>query len=50
MQKLIRFFNKNIVIFNIFMFEILTKPLTNNVVSFEQPGPGVFIVLRNVNC
>ena len=33
------FSTKNISIFDILMFEILTKLLTNDVISFEQPGP-----------
>ena len=34
------FSTKNIGIFQILTFEILTKHLTNDVVSFEQLGPG----------
>ena len=45
MQKLLSFFStKNIGVFEILTFEIITKMLTNHVVSFEQPGP-VFYVM-----
>ena len=37
------FSTKNIGIYQIIMFEILTKTLTNDVVSFEQPGPGLHL-------
>ena len=33
---------KNNSVFVILMFEILTKPLTNDVVSFEQLGHGCY--------
>ena len=51
------FSTKNIGIFEILMFEILTKTLTKDVVSFEQPSPdlrggdGKYLLLRSVsNC
>ena len=40
MQKLLTFFStRNIGKFQIFTFEILTKTLTNDIVSFEQLDP-----------
>ena len=44
------FFNKNIGIFRTLTFEILYETLTNDVVSFEQPGPVSYfedVALRN---
>ena len=42
MQKLFTFSStKYINIFEILKFENFNKMLTNDVVSFEQPGPGV---------
>ena len=38
MQKLLTFFNKIIGIFQLLTFEIT---LTDDVVSFEHPGPGL---------
>ena len=35
------FSTKNIGVFEIYKFKILTKTLTNDAVSFEQPGPDV---------
>ena len=40
-QKLLTLFNKNIGLFQILIFEIFIETLTNDVVSFEQPGPGM---------
>ena len=41
MQKLLTFFStKNIGVFEILKFENFNETLTNDVVSFEQPGPG----------
>ena len=33
------FFNKNIGIFQILTFEIFNETLTNDIVSYDQPGP-----------
>ena len=43
-KTLSHFLNKNIGIFQILTYEILTKNLTNDVVSFKQPGHGEHIV------
>ena len=40
MQKLLTFFNQNSDIFQILTFGFFNETLTNDVVSFEQPGPG----------
>ena len=41
-QKLLTFFQqKNIGVFQVSVCKILTKTLTNEVVSFEQPGPDI---------
>ena len=37
-------------IFQILMFKILTKMLTNDMVSFEQAGPGVHRLFDLVSC
>ena len=48
LQKLLIFFQqKNNGIFQILLFEILTKTLTNDVVSFEQLGPGIYYIMFN---
>ena len=42
LQKLLTFFStKNIGIFEKLISENLTNRLTNDVVSFKQPGPGI---------
>ena len=40
MQKLLIFFSKNISIYAIFNDQSFNDTLTNNIVSFEQLGPG----------
>ena len=40
------FSTKNIGKFQILKFEILNEMLTNNVVSFEQPGPELIMYKR----
>ena len=47
-QKLFTFFSakKYIGVFEVLAFKILAKTLTNNIISFEQPGPGLFITIR----
>ena len=40
MQKLLTFFSKNISIYAIFDDQNITDMLTNDIVSFEQLGPG----------
>ena len=42
MQKLLTFFSKNISIYAIFNDQSFKDTLTNDIVSFEQMGPGVF--------
>ena len=41
MQKLLTFFSKNISINAIFNDQSFNNMLTNDIVSFEQLGPGV---------
>ena len=41
MQKLLTFFSKNSSIYAIFTDQRFNNTLTNNIVSFEQLGPGV---------
>ena len=41
MQKLLTFFSKNISIFAIFDDQSFNDSLTNDIVSFEQLGPGL---------
>ena len=46
-KSFLHFFNKNIGVFEILTFDILKKtPLTNDVVSFEQLGPGLRCLSR----
>ena len=40
MQKLLTFFSKNISVYAIFNNQSFNNMLTNDIVSFEQPGPG----------
>ena len=40
MQSFSFFFNKNIGVFEILKFEVL-QTFTNDIVSFEQPDPGL---------
>ena len=42
MQKLLTFFNKNISIYAIFNDQSFNDMLTNDIVSFEQLGPGLW--------
>ena len=41
MQKLLTFFSKNISIYAIFDGQSFHDMLTNDIISFEQLGPGV---------
>ena len=41
MQKLLTFFSKNIRVYAIFNDQSFNEMLTNDIVSFEQPGPGL---------
>ena len=43
MQKLLTFFSKNINIYVIFNDQSFNDTLTNDIVSFEQLGPGILI-------
>ena len=45
MQKLLTFFSKNISVFSIFNDQNFNDTLTNDIVRFEQMGPGWFTVL-----
>ena len=40
MQKLLTFFSKNISVYAIFDDQNFNDTLINDIVSFEQPGPG----------
>ena len=40
MQKLLTFFSKNICVYAIFNDQSFNDSLTNNIVGFEQLGPG----------
>ena len=40
------FSTKNIGIFEILMFEIFNVSLTNDIVSFERPGPGFWQIVH----
>ena len=42
MQKLLTFFSKNISVYAIFNDQSFNDTLTNDIVSFEQLGPGFF--------
>ena len=42
------FSTENIGIFEILTFEILTKMFTNDIVSFEQPGPVLLCTKNNI--
>ena len=41
MQKLLTFFQQNISIYAIFIDQSFNDTLTNDIVSFEQLGPGL---------
>ena len=43
MQKLLIFFSKNISVYAIINDQSFNDTLTNDIVSFEQLGPGSFI-------
>ena len=43
MQKLLTFFSKHINVYAIFMDKSFNAKLTNDIVSFEQLGPGINI-------
>ena len=43
-QKLLTFFSKNISVYAIFNDQNFDNTLTNEIVSFEQLGPGVYYV------
>ena len=43
MQKLLTFFSKNISIYAIFNDQSFNNTLTNNIVSFEQLGPVIYM-------
>ena len=53
MQKLLTFFSKNTSIYAIFYDQSLKDTLTNDIVSFEQLGPGLgsihLVVLEQVD-
>ena len=46
MQKLLTtfFFSKNISVFAIFNDQSFNHMLTNDIVSFEQLGPGIYVL------
>ena len=44
MQKLSHFFSKNISTYAIFNDQSFNDRLTNDIVSFEQLGPDIFLI------
>ena len=48
MQKLLKFFSKNISIYAIFNDQSFNNMLTNNIISFEQLGPGIYQEHSNI--
>ena len=44
MQKLFTFFSKHISVYAIFNDQSLNDTLTNGIVSFEQLGPGLYVI------
>ena len=44
MQKPLTFFSKNISVYAIFNDQSFNDTLTNNIVTFEQLGPGLWIL------
>ena len=49
MQKLLIFFSKNVSVYAIFIEYSFNDTLTNDIVSFEQLGPGVYPVCLTEN-
>ena len=50
MQKLLSFFlEKKISAYAIFNYQRYNDMLTNDIVSFEQVGPGIFWIKPNLN-
>ena len=50
MQKLLTFFSKNISVYAIFNDQSFNDTLTNDIVSFEQLGPGNYNLLMSFSC
>ena len=46
MQTLLTFFSKNIIVYAIFNDQNLNTILTNDIVSFEQPGPEHYVFVE----
>ena len=49
MQKLLTFFSKNIIVNAIFNDQSFNNMLTDDIVSFEQLGPDIFLFLYKNN-
>ena len=47
MQKLLTFFQQNISVYTIYNDHCFNETLTNNIVSFEQLGPGLYLNLAS---
>ena len=46
MQKLLTFFSKTISVYAIFNDQSFNDMLTNDIVSFKQLGPDIFLILH----
>ena len=47
LKKLLTFFSKNIGVYAIFNDQSFKDTLTNDIVSFEQLGPDIFLTLKH---
>ena len=52
MQKLLTFFQQHISIYAIFNDQSFNDTLNNDIVSFEQLGPDIFLYIlhKNIQC
>ena len=48
MQKLLTFFQKNSIVYAIFNDQSSNDTLTNDIVSFEQLGPGCWLSVSEI--
>ena len=44
MQKLLKFFSKNIRVYAIFNYQSFNDTLTNDIISFEELGPELYYI------
>ena len=47
MQRILTFYQQKISVFVKFMFEICNESLTNDVINFEQLGPGLEVSIES---